>query len=240
MGHNVLVHADARANPHALLVSPPDAFVIDLARLPSQGRELGGVLRRAPATRNVPLVYIEGAPEKTASVRSLLPDATHTTWDRIDSDLRRALAVPAGAPVVPGAIDAYARVPLAKKLGVRPSSNLVLLDAPRGFEEILGALPDSVCPSDGASGSGDVVLWFAENSEALDTGYTRAAACVREGGRLWILWRKRGRRSADLTQNQVRAAGLRHGWVDYRISAMDAEWSGLCLARRRPPESKKA
>ena len=36
----------------------------------------------------------------------------------------------------------------------------------------------------------------------------------------------------DLTQTAVRRYGLDAGLVDYKISAIDGTWSGLCFARR--------
>src|SRR5262249_15793745 len=57
--------------------SPPEAFVIDLTRLPSHGREVAVFLRGQKATREIPIVFSGGAPEKVASIRDMLPDATY-------------------------------------------------------------------------------------------------------------------------------------------------------------------
>jgi hypothetical protein len=57
----------------------PDAVVIDLTRLPSHGRAVAVSVRGTKITRHVALVFIEGDPEKTAQVRSLLPDAVFAT-----------------------------------------------------------------------------------------------------------------------------------------------------------------
>src|SRR5579875_1689898 len=59
--------------------SPPDAFVIDLSRLPSQGREIAIALRQSKRTRSVPIVFCEGAEEKVGAIRSVLPDAAYCT-----------------------------------------------------------------------------------------------------------------------------------------------------------------
>ena len=232
-GYDVIGHADARANPRVLATNPPDAFVIDLTRLPSQGRELGGFLRRLPATRRIPLVFLEGDPAKTSGVRALLPDAIYTTWDRVAEDIEKALAAPPSQPVVPGAMDAYAGVPLAQKLGIKASSTLLLLNAPAGFEQTLGTLPDSVRLACRTSRPVDLVLWFVAQAEDLEARFAATADSVRPGGRLWILWRKRrGGVAGSLTQTEIRAAALRKGWVDYKVSAVDETWAGLCFARR--------
>ena len=232
-GHSVRSHSDSRANPRVLAADPPDAFVIDLARLPSQGREIGGFLRRLPATRHVPLIFVEGDPAKTERVRALLPDATFTTWERVADDLAHALTRQPAELVVPGAMDAYAGVPLARKLGVKASSTVLLLGAPRGFEETLGALPDSARVMRAGSQPADIVLFFVRSPDGLASGFDRAATRVKSGGRLWILWPKRtGRANVGPTQNTVRALGLAREWVDYKVSAIDETWSGLCFARR--------
>src|SRR5215813_6765973 len=54
---------------------PPDAILIDLTTLPSYGRYMGAMLREQKATRAIPLVFLEGDPEKTVRVRETLPDA---------------------------------------------------------------------------------------------------------------------------------------------------------------------
>lgn len=241
LGHAVTCHADARANPRVLLATPPDAFVIDLARLPSQGRELGGYLRRAAATRHTPLVFIAGDRDKTDAARRLLPDAVFTTWDALPDGLAAALAAPPPTPIVPGAMDAYAGVPLSKKLGIRPSSTVLLVGAPIGFEATLGALPEAVRVVRRASEPTDIVLWFCASDDALGEGFHRAAARVRDGGRLWILWKKRTSGAASsLGQTAVRAFGLANGWVDYKTSAIDDTWSGLCFARRKGAGKERA
>src|ERR1700674_398971 len=80
--------------------SPPDAAVIDLARQPSHGRDFGIHFRSRKSLRNVPLVFIAGDAERTAQVRTLLPDAVFTTWPRIRTAVERALRNQPENPVV--------------------------------------------------------------------------------------------------------------------------------------------
>src|ERR1035437_5562237 len=72
----------------ALAADPPGAIVIDLARIPSQGGAAGIAFRQRKATRLVPLVFIEGDPEKTAHVRAMLPDAIFTRSEEHTSELQ--------------------------------------------------------------------------------------------------------------------------------------------------------
>lgn len=214
--------------------SAPDLFVIDLDRAPSQGRDIGVWLRRRKATREIPIVFAGGEAEKVERVRRLLPDATFTPWSRVRGALKRALRPPAAKPVVPNQMDGYSGTPLVKKLGIRADSAVHLLGAPAGFERKLRPLPDGVRVRRQARGKARRVLLFAKSRAELARRFPSAARSLADGGGLWLLWPKKaaGLRT-DLDQAFVRAFGMEREFVDYKIAAIDATWSGLLFARRR-------
>ena len=75
-GHEVHVRTpEDQAALRELAEDPPDAFVIDLDRTPSRGRDLALWLRQRKATRRVPIVFAGGDAVKVARVRELIPDA---------------------------------------------------------------------------------------------------------------------------------------------------------------------
>ena len=233
-GHSVAVHADSRSAPLTLRENPPDVFVIDLSRLPSHGRETGVWLRNQKATRHVPLVFVAGEPDKTGRVRELLPDAVYADWRHIRGAIRRAVQHAPYTPVVPGTFDSYSGTPLPKKLGINAGAVVALLGAPQDFERTLGELPAQVRLQHQARGQASVILLFVTSQARLANRFASAARILSEGGRLWIVWPKKASGVAtDLTENAVRQFGLSAGLVDWKISAIDATWSGLCFARRR-------
>ncbi len=213
---------------------PPAAIVIDLSRSPSQGRDVGLGLRRSKATRQIPLVFVGGEPEKVSRVRAHLPDATYTSWRRIRSALERAIARPPNDPVVPDSILAgYAGTPLPKKLGIKAGYVVALVDAPGGFEKTLGSLPEGVKLRRQARGRPDLVVWFVESRRQLERRVERLGELAGDGG-LWIAWPKKSSGAdSDLTQGVVREAGLAVGLVDYKVCAIDNRWSGLRFTRRK-------
>jgi CheY-like chemotaxis protein len=217
-----------------LAATPPDAFVIDLERSPSHGRDLALWLRQRKGTRGVPLVFVAGQPDKVSRLKALIPDATYTEWPRIRRDLRQAIRTPPAEPVVRPALAGYSGTPLIKKLGIKAGSTLALLGAPVGFEATLGGLPDGVRVRRQARGHFDKILLFARSRAELERRFPVATRALTEGGGLWIAWPKKasGVRS-DLGQADVRAFGLARGFVDYKICAIDRTWSGLQFARRR-------
>ncbi len=217
---------------------PPSAVVIDLSRLPSQGRDIALAIRHTKATRHLPLVLVGGAPEKVAMVQQSLPDAVYTTWDRIRGALKEAIAHPPVDPAVPSSVLAgYSGRPLVKKLGIKPNSVVGLVGAPPGFRETLGNLPAEVVIRHDLRGRCDLIVWFVRSQRELRRGMRGLAARSGRGG-LWIAWPKRSSgEAADLTQLNVRRTGLDAGLVDYKISAIDATWSGLLFTRRKPEKA---
>jgi len=220
----------------ALAHDPPAAVVIDLSRLPSQGRDMAVNLRIQSGTRRVPLLFVDGNPAKVARIRELLPDATYISWDEVGAALAGAIAAQLADPVVPGsAFAAYAGRPLAGKLGIKAGSTVALAGAPSDFRDTLGQLPDQVdlAGFDNHSGLADLTIWFVRSASELEQGMAGMAARLGQGA-LWIAWPKKGSALAtDLSQQQVRAAGLVAGLVDYKICAIDGTWSALLFRQRK-------
>jgi hypothetical protein len=226
---------DAPALIREFRENPPEVFAIDLTRLPSQGRDVGILLRQTKSTRHVPIVFVAGDPVKVARIRSILPDAIYTTWDRIGKALESVLANPPIDPVVPRSRFAgYSGTPLARKLGIKADSTIALIGAPGDIIETLGDLPAGVEIRQDARGRCDLVVWFARSMNELLRAVSTMAG-RQDFAPLWMAWPKRASgMKTDLSERVVREAGLAAGLVDYKICAIDATWSGLLFTRRKP------
>jgi len=213
---------------------PPDAVVIDLTRMPSQGRDVAIALRIRKSTRHIPLIFSGGIKEKVAVVKSLLPDAVYSSWDDILNSIRLAAENPPEKPLIPSSQFAgYSGRPLPAKLGISSGTDLLLLDPPDGFEATLGPLPDGVLIRRRATGKSHLVIFFCRSMNDLEKNLEKAKRLMAEGGSLWIAWQKKASGTgSDLTQAAVRRKGLDSGLVDYKICSIDDSWSGLRFARR--------
>ncbi len=217
----------------ALQSHSPSAILIDLTRLPSQGRDLGILLRKNKGTRHIPLLYLNGEQHKIDQVKSILPDALFCR----DADLVQTLAslknLKVLEPVVPdSAFAGYKDVPLLKKLGIQAPLQISLIDAPENFLTTLGGWPEGAVKLTALDPRSNLTLWFVRTPEDLDTCM---AECDRtlQHGRLWIAWPKSAPKVSKLTQTIVRKTGLDAGWVDYKICAIDSDWSALLFTRRK-------
>ncbi len=224
---------DGSASLKAVRAAPPDAFVIDLGRLPSHGREVALALRQSTATRQVPIVFVEGDPAKVKRIRELLPDAVYTHWKQIARDVRRAIAKAPSAPVLPRTtMDAYANTPLAKKLGLKDGMKVALINAPQRWEESIDAPPAGLRWLRRPRAPCDLVIWFVTARHELEDRIDRVSEFIGDGG-MWIAWPKKGSRAeTDVNQNDVRQVALAAGLVDYKVCSISAIWSALRFARK--------
>ena len=127
----------------------------------------------------------------------------------------------------------YSKRPLVEKLGIKPNSNIAILNAPAGFNATLGPLPDGVVRRSKLGKPLDFIHAFFLNSKDLDLQFPVLKKALEESGALWISWPKKAAKiETDLTDNVVREIGLRHGLVDIKVCAVDEIWSGLKFVYR--------
>jgi CheY-like chemotaxis protein len=154
LGHHAEIMFDQDSGSRRnIRESPPEIFLIDLSRLPMQGREIAVYVRRQKSTRQVPILFVGGDVDRIASARKLLPDAQFAEWKGIKTSIPKALRGAPMNPVVPGTMVGYSGSPLPKKLGIREGHFVVLINAPARFERKLEPLPPGAQISEGAAGA---------------------------------------------------------------------------------------
>ncbi|MEY2532422.1 MAG: hypothetical protein QOF29_332 [bacterium] len=128
----------------------------------------------------------------------------------------------------------YSGTPLATKLGFKPGMTAAHVDAPDGFDALLGALPDGVTVRRRVRGPLDLIVCFVTARRGLEQRLPALRAALAPAGMLWIAWPKRASGvPTDMTEDVVREVALPTGLVDTKVAAIDATWSGLRLVIRR-------
>jgi hypothetical protein len=125
----------------------------------------------------------------------------------------------------------YSGTPLWRKLGVRPGATVALVGTPEGF--VLGDLPEGVTLRRSARGAADLTVWFVPSRAVLEGRIVSMSPRAANSG-LWIAWPKRTSPLAtDLSDEIVRRTAIANGLVDFKVCAIDADWSGLRFNRRK-------
>jgi len=213
---------------------PPDALLIDLSCVPSHGRDTAIAFRQTKYARHIPLVFVDGEPGKVEAIRRLLPDAVFVSRKQLCARVKAACAKPVANPVIPlGGMASYGSRTVAQKLGIREGSTVAVIDAPRDYTAALGELPADVeLVEDPATAQEvhHVTLWFVRDPRVYRVGLHRMQRLA-DRTKLWVVWRKGS--TNGLTQYVVRDAAIEAGLVDYKICAVNEQWSAMAFARRK-------
>lgn len=131
----------------------------------------------------------------------------------------------------------YSGTPLGKKLGVKDGQSTWRFRMPESVaEEILrnGAEPQLL--SSPVAGL-EMAHIFVTDRDALARHLAKLRRLVAPDGVVWVSWPKKTRGvtaiASDVTEDAVRAAALPLGFVDVKVCAVDAVWSGLKLVVRK-------
>ena len=126
----------------------------------------------------------------------------------------------------------YSGTPLAKKLSLKP-----------GLTAWFRAMPDSVRAEIGDAGveelptpvqSLDAAHIFVTEPAEMERLLGELRHIVAPTGFVWVSWPKKAAKvPTDITEDKIREVCLPMGWVDVKVCAVDAVWSGLKLMVRK-------
>jgi len=216
-----------------LEMQKPDAIVIDISRIPSQGRDIALTIRMRKNIRHIPILFVGGDDARVEQIRALLPDVTYTRWNEIVGALRQAIKAGAEDVVVPESVfAAYTGKPLAVKLGIKTGSRVAHISSPQGFAVALSELPAGSVLTTSLENHIDLVVWFVCSLEQFDADLESIVEAAKKAP-TWIAWPKKGSTfEVDLTQQIVRKKAMSAGLVDYKICSIDKNWSALLFTYR--------
>ena len=125
----------------------------------------------------------------------------------------------------------YSATPLARKLGIREGSRVLVVRPPDGFS--LGPLPTATEIAGSARGRLDVALLFVRTLADLRRRFPGLVRALDPAGRLWVAWPKKASGlETDLSFGVVQGLGLDAGLVDNKSASIDEAYQGLQFVYR--------
>ncbi len=119
---------------------------------------------------------------------------------------------------------------LVKKLGIKPKYQVLILNAPEGYRELLGTLPTDVelvmAPT--PAGTFDVVHLFVRDKAEVERYTPAAIEAVKPGGLFWISYPKQSSKvTTDLNRDVLWKVFPNSEWRPVTQISIDGVWSAL-------------
>jgi hypothetical protein len=112
--------------------------------------------------------------------------------------------------------------------------SIAVLHGPDDVKKILGALGDGTQMHTSIRQEVDLVVAFVKERRHLEQNFARLVGALPPDGVLWVAWPKKASGVAtDMSDEVIREVALPTGWVDTKVCAIDATWSGLKLVLRK-------
>ncbi len=124
----------------------------------------------------------------------------------------------------------YSGTSLLKKLGIKPETKVLLINAPADYFKWLEA--DITPQLIAANQKPDLIHFFAADNTVFEKGMKKILAIVKKNSQviIWVSWYKKSSGLfVDLTEDMIRSFALQHDLVDIKVCAVSDAWSGLKL-----------
>jgi hypothetical protein len=128
----------------------------------------------------------------------------------------------------------YSGTPLARKLGIKEGSRMLLIEEPENYQSLLRLLPASVSFGRQANDTIDLVHLFVTRKEELQKHLVFLRKKLRADASIWVSWPKKSSKvPSDIVEDTIREVALPLGFVDIKVCAVSDVWSGLKVVVRK-------
>ena len=125
--------------------------------------------------------------------------------------------------------------PLAKKLGIKPNTRMLIRPAPPGYLESLAPLPDEAQVAREGDSPFPFMQIFIKEAADLESLGPKLLTEAGEDALVWITYRKVSSKLAGgLSRDEIRRILSTLGWRAVAIVAIDEVWSALRFRPKQP------
>ena len=128
----------------------------------------------------------------------------------------------------------YSGTSLAGKLGLAAGKTLLTLGAPPNYANLIGPVIGDLKRAKSVGADVDIVHIFTASRSRLATALLDCRRQLRPDAVVWVSWPKKASGvPTEVTEDTIREVALPLGFVDIKVCAVDATWSGLKLMVRK-------
>jgi hypothetical protein len=128
----------------------------------------------------------------------------------------------------------YSGKTLIQKLGLKDGAKAIVVMPPVNYAKLTSGAAIGQRTAAPAAGEFDFIHVFVRDEASLGVKLRKLEPRLADGGMLWVSWpKKTSKMFVDLTEDGIRKHCLPMGLVDVKVCAVDEDWSGLKLMRRK-------
>lgn len=128
----------------------------------------------------------------------------------------------------------YSGKSLIAKLGLKEGAKAIVVAPPANYAKLTDGAAIGQRTASPTAGAFDFIHAFVKDEAGLIRKLHKLEPRLAEGGMLWISWPKKSSKLfIDVTEDDIRIHALPMGLVDVKVCAVDENWSGLKLMRRK-------
>ncbi|MBK7292069.1 MAG: DUF3052 domain-containing protein [Chitinophagaceae bacterium] len=124
----------------------------------------------------------------------------------------------------------YSGTPLIKKLGIKPTMKISLINQPDNYYELLSTdLADQLVTGNETP---DFVHLFVKSNKEFESAMKKLKSVCKKNTAItiWVSWYKKSAKiPTDVTEDVIRNYALQNDLIDVKVCAVSDVWSGLKL-----------
>jgi hypothetical protein len=124
----------------------------------------------------------------------------------------------------------YSGTPLINKLGIKPTTKILLIDEPVNYFELVETnLKELLCRKNEIP---DLIHLFVKSNKEFESAMKKIKPVIAKNSNIviWVSWYKKSVGiKTDLTEDVIRDFALKNDLVDVKVCAVSDIWSGLKL-----------
>ncbi|MCW5664652.1 MAG: DUF3052 family protein [Piscinibacter sp.] len=129
---------------------------------------------------------------------------------------------------------------MLKKLGLKQTTRLVVINEPAEYAALLGPLPKALERQSAPSKTTNLVHVFVTKRQELARSLAALRSKLNADAVVWISWPKKSSKvPSEVTEDTIRELALPLGFVDIKVCAVSEVWSGLKLTVRKELRSNE-
>jgi len=127
----------------------------------------------------------------------------------------------------------YSGKSVSEKFCIKPGMDIVIIKAPKGFLNLIAPLPEKTRILKNTNAPADMIICFVHTPDDLQLISTFPNQ-LNEKGMVWMCWAKKtSALFAGVTEDMIRNTALQYKLVDIKVCAVDENYSGLKIVRRK-------